>query len=222
MVAPRVLDLVVEASLLIRMATNLQTSVAVIIFVRHPELGKVKTRLAKTIGDEKALQVYNRLLEHTLVISKSINATKFVFYADEVQKKDLWNEPGYFRCKQKGADLGDRMKNAFSFIFQQRFRKVIVIGSDCYLLRSDIIETAINSLGNSDMVIGPAVDGGYYLLGMNKLYPEVFENKSWSSDLVAAQTIEDTKRLGLKLRMLDTLSDIDEFEDLAASGMQID
>ena len=197
-------------------------STAIIIFVRHPEIGKVKTRLAKVIGDKKALEVYTELLSHTLNITKSVDATKFVFYTEEVQKNDLWNEPGYFKCKQKGEDLGDRMRQAFYFVFQQRFKNVIIIGSDCYQLTSKIIEDTINRLSNDDIILGPAADGGYYLLGVNKFYSEFFEGKSWSTSEVATETIDDAKRLGLKFSLLETLSDIDEFEDLATSGFKLD
>ena len=216
------LDRVVEGQLQTKMAKLSSASVALLIFVRHPEIGKVKTRLAKVIGDEKALEVYTELLSHTLKITKSIDATKFVFYTEEVQKNDLWNEPGYFKCKQKGKDLGDRMKEAFSFVFQQRFKKVIIVGSDCYQLTSKIIEDTISLLSSNEMILGPAMDGGYYLLGMTKLYPEFFVGKSWSTSKVATETIDDAKRLGLKFSLLETLSDIDEFEDLATSGFKFD
>ncbi|WP_354355268.1 TIGR04282 family arsenosugar biosynthesis glycosyltransferase [Pedobacter sp. UYP30] len=199
-----------------------QKSVAIIIFVRHPELGKVKTRLAKSIGNEKALQVYTKLLQHTLEITKSIDAAKFVFYTEEIQENDLWSEKGYWKCKQKGTDLGERMKNAFSFLFEQGFKQVLIIGSDCYQLTSKAIEQAIKLLDESDLVLGPAVDGGYYLLGMSKLYSVLFENKTWSTDSVAAQTLQDAEKLDLKVVQLQALFDVDEFDDLVASGMQID
>lgn len=195
---------------------------AVIIFVRHPELGRVKTRLAKTIGDEKALRVYEQLLQHTLDITLPLAAAKFVFYADEIQKHDIWKTFGFWKCKQKGGDLGERMQHAFSSIFKLGFKKVAIIGSDCFQLTSDLMLDAFNALTISDIVLGPAVDGGYYLLGMKTVHQEFFKNKIWSTDTVALQTIEDAKRLNLKLELLKTLYDVDGFEDLAKSGLTVE
>ncbi|MGY3051938.1 rSAM/selenodomain-associated transferase 1 [Pedobacter sp. UYEF25] len=219
MAAQQVPVLVVEVQLQVK--TNFISSPidALIIFVRHPELGKVKTRLAASIGDEKALVIYQKLLRHTFTVTKPLTAAKFVFYAETIQKMDLWNEQGYWKCKQKGRDLGERMKHAFSFLFDQGFKRVIIIGSDCYLLTSRTILDAFEMLSTHQMVIGPAEDGGYYLLGMTKLYPEVFENKIWSTDQIAAQTIQDARKMGVKFSLLTTLSDVDEFDDLAKSGL---
>ncbi len=195
---------------------------AIIIFVRHPELGKVKTRLAKTIGNDKALRVYEQLLQHTLEVTMQLSAPKFIFYTNEIQKVDIWSNPGYWKCKQKGDDLGERMKNAFSFLFEQGFKRIVIIGSDCFQLTRDLIFKAFAALNNEDVVLGPAADGGYYLLGMNTLYPDFFEDKVWSGDHVASKTIEDAKRLELNFALLETLYDIDEFEDLEKSGFVLD
>ena len=213
---------VVEALLQTEMNKLPSASVAIIIFVRHPEIGKVKTRLAKSIGDEKALQIYKKLLQHTLDITSAVEAAKFVFYTEEIQEQDLWSKPNYTKCKQDGTDLGERMKNAFSFVFSKGFTHLVIVGSDCYQLKSNTIELAFSHLADNDFVLGPAVDGGYYLLGMNRLYSEVFENKIWSTSHVAEQTISDVERLGLSFKLLQTLNDVDEVEDLAASGITID
>lgn len=190
---------------------------ALIIFVRHPELGKVKTRLAKVIGDEKALQVYQQLLNHTYQITLSVNCRKFVYYAEDVIEHDLWSSPGFTKRKQYGRNLGERMGNAFKELFDQGFKKVLIIGSDCYQLQTEIIQEAIDFTGIKEAVIGPTYDGGYYLLATNRFIPEFFADKSWSTDLVIDQTLTDAVRLNLSYHLLKKLHDVDEAADLEAN-----
>jgi rSAM/selenodomain-associated transferase 1 len=115
---------------------------------------------------------------------------------------------------QTGDDLGERMKNAFATAFVEGFEKVVIIGSDCPQLTSMHIQEAFDLLSNYDIIIGPAVDGGYYLLGMKRLISEVFINKIWSSDQVFMQTMADIEHLHLSYYLLETLRDIDTEEDL--------
>lgn len=185
---------------------------ALIVFTRNPELGKCKTRLAATIGDENALEVYKFLLNHTADISKDIKADRYVFYSENIINKDLW-ETGIFRKKlQKGNDLGARMHNAFSELLEMGYEKVIIIGSDLLDLTSDIVNAAFGQLESNDVVIGPALDGGYYLLGMKKLHPHIFENKAWSTETVLENTIHDLQNC--EIHLLKELNDIDTFEDM--------
>ena len=186
---------------------------AIIIFVRNPELGKVKTRLAKEIGEEQALQVYTELLQHTHAITSQVDCDRFVFYTDAINKNDLWNV-GFEKRLQEGETLGDRMLLAFFDLFQQGYSKVIIIGSDCPELTSFIIEDAFDKLYTSDVVIGPSTDGGYYLLGLTKLVPPLFTNKQWSTDTVLADTINDIDHLRKSYSLLTELSDIDTADDL--------
>jgi rSAM/selenodomain-associated transferase 1 len=203
------------------MDKNSMRDTALIIFVRHPELGKVKTRLAKVIGDDKALTVYKQLLNHTYQITSPLDCRKFVYYAENVMDHDLWSSPGFTKRKQSGGDLGERMRNAFEELFNQGFKKVLIIGSDCYQLQTEILQEAINLTGIKEVVIGPTFDGGYYLLGTDHFVPELFINKIWSTEQVIKQTLEDTKRLSLSHHLLKKLHDVDEAADLEVNQIFI-
>jgi rSAM/selenodomain-associated transferase 1 len=181
-------------------------------FTRNPELGKVKTRLAKGIGEQNALEVYIKLLEHTESVLQKINTDKCVWYSVSVRQNDIWPEDSYQKKAQFGNDLGERMLNAFKDAFQQQYKKVIIIGSDLYDLQPKHIEEAITALDNNDIVIGPAQDGGYYLLGMKRLHEKAFAPKDWGTDTVLADTLKDLDNQNIHL--LDTLNDIDLAEDL--------
>lgn len=185
-----------------------------IIFTKNPELGKVKTRLAKTIGDEKALLIYSHLLNHTASFCVKTNATKYVFYSNSINTNDCFNLKNFYKFTQQGIDLGERMKNAFIEGFSKDFNNIIIIGSDCYDLTSNIINEAFNELNNHDFVIGPALDGGYYLLGMKNPFYQVFENKTWSTSSVLNDTLADIEHNNLTHYLLPKLSDIDNENDL--------
>ncbi len=187
---------------------------ALIIFVRNPILGKVKSRLAATLGKEKALDIYKALLFHTHNISFSLPADKFIFYEDFVNNDDLWENHIYNKLLQQGDDLGNRMKNAFRYLFEKGYEKIIIIGSDCYELSTEIVTEAYSLLTENNVVAGPASDGGYYLLGLKKFIPELFENKKWSSDTVYVDTIEQIKKLNYKLSALELLNDVDVESDI--------
>jgi hypothetical protein len=191
------------------------------VFAKNPEIGKVKTRLAKTIGDEKALMIYLKLLEHTYAIADKVFADKAVFYSEKVQEFDILDYYKFPKFLQKGENLGDRMDRAFGQAFGQHYEKVIIIGSDCYELTSEIIEDALVALDNHNVVVGPAHDGGYYLLGMDRHYSHLFRNKVWSSENVLLDTILDLKKLKLSYSLLPTLSDVDEEKDLGALSIHL-
>ena len=190
---------------------------AIIIFVRNPELGKVKTRLAAKIGNEKALEVYIKLLEHTRDILSGLEADKFVFGTEPFNLH--WR--GCINEIQTSGDLGSRMSNAFHLVFAKGYDRVIIIGSDCLELTKHHIEEAFAALNENDIVIGPATDGGYYLLGMKKLHGQLFENKSWSTDLVFRQTMDSINQSGLPIFSLEWLNDIDTEKDLPANWKNI-
>jgi len=197
------------------------SSTALVIFVRNPIYGQVKTRLAKDIGDERALAIYLQLLEHTLQITRVLSFRKFIYYADEVSDYDLWSVPGYTKRKQHGNDLGERMLNSFKELFDQGFNRIIIIGSDCLQLQTENLQEAVTLLESNTAVIGPASDGGYYLLGLTKLYPDLFVNKPWSTDQVFAKTIDDFNNQGISYALLEELSDIDDITDLEENGISI-
>lgn len=182
-----------------------------IIFTKNPIPGKCKTRLAKTIGDIAATKVYKVLLRHTALITEPVNAIKEVHYSDFVEDDDMFQN-NFVKKVQEGTHLGEKMKNAFAKAFQQGFQQVVIIGSDLLDINTDDINEAFSALETYDYVIGPAEDGGYYLLGMNKFNPTLFENKDWGSSTVLQETLKDLKNENIAL--LDERNDIDTFEDL--------
>jgi len=190
------------------------TKERLIIFVRNFEPGKVKTRLANTIGDEKALEVYQMLVRHTREITIPLNCSKTVYYSESVDEHDDWDPELFEKHEQKGKDLGERMHHAFEASFQRGFSKVSIIGSDCLELNTRHILDAFKSLDKQEIVLGPASDGGYYLLGMKEMKPALFRNKAWSTSSVFADTLNDAKDLGLSYSLLPELSDIDRAQDL--------
>ena len=192
---------------------------ALIIFTRNPELGKVKTRLAKTIGDEKALQVYCDLLLHTMTESKPVNCDKFVFYDSTIVEDDIWSKEFYHKKLQSSGDLGKRMHDAFETLFEMGYQNCIIIGSDLFDLKTSLIDTAFIKLLDHEAVIGPADDGGYYLLGLKQNNSLIFQNKDWGTNTVFKATISDLAEH--KVCVLDTLNDIDTFEDLERSSYNL-
>lgn len=187
-----------------------------VIFVKNPELGKCKTRLAATIGDEKALRFYKNMLVRTKEVTEQINVDKAIYYSSFIDQNDIWSiHPPFYKFLQNPSpDLGIKMKSAFEDAFESGYESVCIIGSDCYALDAKIIAQAFESLKTQDAVLGPSNDGGYYLLGMNRLIPEVFADKKWSTESVAPDTIQDFNKLNLQYSLLEGLTDIDTEEDL--------
>jgi len=183
-----------------------------LIFTRNPELGKCKTRLAATIGDKPALAIYTFLLRHTQTITTPLSATKTVYYSESIWENDIWDPTIYKKRLQEGEDLGQRMSNAFRDGFAQGNKKIVIIGSDMYDLSTDNLAHAFASLDKDDFVVGPAIDGGYYLLGMTRYTPSLFENKAWGSSSVLKDTLDDIK--GERICLLPPKNDIDYYEDL--------
>ena len=183
---------------------------ALIIFVKNPKEGQVKTRLATTIGNGSAVAIYKQLLHHTLAITQNLAVDKFVFYGDSINDNDLWLTQSYQKQLQQGFDLGERMKNAFELVFNLGYDKTIIIGSDCYELTQQILHDAYDELLIADAVIGPCNDGGYYLLGMKQLRPELFDTIQWSTDEVLPATKKILQDLQLQFELLPTLNDVDD------------
>jgi uncharacterized protein len=197
---------------------------ALIIFVRNPVRGAVKTRLASAIGDDRAFRVYQRMLEHTRSITRYVDCKKFLFYSDQVDTSDAWENDIYDKRLQVGDNLGKRMQQAFETVFAKFIgdpgSKVVIIGSDCMEITSTLIDAAFHVLDDHDLVIGPANDGGYYLLGMKQEHRSLFEEKAWSTDTVLNDTFKDATRLRLSHAELPVLSDIDEIDDLLRSPLR--
>jgi rSAM/selenodomain-associated transferase 1 len=190
----------------------METKNALIIFTRNPELGKVKTRLAATIGNQSALEIYKLLINHTVRITSTINADKYVFYSENIQQNDEWNPAVFTKKLQNGKDLGERMKNAFNLLFKKGYQKIVIVGSDIYELDSQDIDDSFIALKKSPFVIGPAKDGGYYLLGMTQLNNKIFKNKNWGMKTVFNDTIIDLKENAVAL--LSKKNDIDIYDDI--------
>lgn len=187
-----------------------------IVFARKPTLGQVKTRLAATIGDIKALKIYKKLLTHTRSVASASTCQGFAFLTEEGED-DFWN--GFFCELQSGDTLGDRMHEAFNLVFSKGYHQCVIIGSDCPELTKEIINSAFENLKSNDIVIGAATDGGYYLLGMKKLHPSIFKNKNWSTENVFIQTLMDIKQQGLTYHTMPVLNDVDEEKDIPAEWL---
>lgn len=185
-----------------------------IILAKNPVLGKAKTRLAATVGNKIALNVYAYLLEHTNAIAQKSGVPVHVFFTDELEEGEIWG--GFQQHLQKGYSLGDRMYNSLL----QVGTPAVIIGTDCFDLSEKIIQQAFIALENHDVVIGPAEDGGYYLIGMNTPQAQLFKNKKWSTDSVFIDTIEDIKTSGLTHFILPTLTDIDTEENIYNSSFK--
>jgi len=186
---------------------------ALIVFQKNKILGKVKTRLAETIGDEKALVCYAQMIEFTYQQLLNVEADIHLFYSDFVEPTTLDNCQTHI---QTGNDLGERMFNAFKEMKCIGYNQVVIIGSDCLELTRRLINEAFESLNTYDYVLGPALDGGYYLLGLNELSESLFLNKEWSNRFVFQSTIDTIQQQNKTVFLLDRLSDIDTFEDLKA------
>jgi len=192
--------------------TLARTKNLLLIFTRNPELGKGKRRLAATVGDKAALDIYTFLLEHTVKITNTLYAEKTVYYSEEIWEKDIWDTAIYKKKVQSGVDLGDRMANAFLDGFNNGFDKIIIIGSDMLDLNKEDLEHAFKTLDANDYVVGPAEDGGYYLLGMKKYNADLFANKTWGTDTVLADTLNTLE--GKKTALLAVKNDVDYYEDI--------
>ncbi|TGE20150.1 TIGR04282 family arsenosugar biosynthesis glycosyltransferase [Hymenobacter elongatus] len=187
-----------------------------LIFARHPELGRVKTRLAQTIGDPAALAVYVELLAHTHAATAALPVHKAVWLAEAQPEANPEFWPGYAQHLQNGSDLGARMQAAFAHSFAHGATAAVIIGTDCPDLAADHLTQAFETLQTHDVVVGPAADGGYYLLGMQKLHAAFFQDKIWSTASVLAELLADARRLNLRVHQLPRLRDIDTAADLAA------
>ncbi|MEN8768156.1 MAG: TIGR04282 family arsenosugar biosynthesis glycosyltransferase [Candidatus Arcticimaribacter sp.] len=182
-----------------------------LVFCKNPRLGKVKTRLAKTIGDEKALLIYKELLKKTASVLKELEVDIHLYYSDEIEENDLFSAIASQKKKQAGEQLGERMANAFQESFIS-YDKVVIIGTDLWTLETQDIHNAFQALEKQAAVIGPSKDGGYYLLGLNQFFPELFKQKEWGTDKVLSSTLADLNHINYHL--LKEKNDVDTFSDL--------
>ena len=190
-----------------------------IVFIRNPELGKVKTRLAQEIGAEKTLEIYNALLNFTRDVALKVDAERFLYYFEYIVD-DNWKETHFHKKIQVGKDLGKKMSAAFQDVLGH-CDKAIIIGSDCPQITSELIEKAYNYLNSHDLVIGPTYDGGYYLLGMKSPYKSLFKDINWSTESVFGDTLKIAKKESLTYHVLGKLSDVDHKEDWEEYGWEV-
>ena len=161
-----------------------------LVFAKNPILGKVKTRLAKSIGKEKALEIYKNLLKKTASVLKTLEVDIHLYYSDYIEKDDFFSTVSSQKKTQTGKQLGERMSNAFreSLI---SYDKVVIIGTDLWTLEIQDIKNAFKALEHHAAVIGPSTDGGYYLLGLTEFMPRIFLNKQWGTSNVLPNTLND-------------------------------
>ncbi|MDX1408690.1 MAG: TIGR04282 family arsenosugar biosynthesis glycosyltransferase [Saprospiraceae bacterium] len=194
------------------MSSDGQPETALIIFVKHPQPGQVKTRLAATMGDAMAVSIYERLLHYTKEITDDYPGPRYVYYHGRLPEHDLWEGPHIVRHQQNGPDLGARMLNAFAEVLSV-YDQALIIGSDCGELRTDHLNAARQSLAYADVVLGPSRDGGYYLLGLKQPLSILFEDIDWSTDGVLPTTLSRLLSGGLSFKLLETLADVDTEDD---------
>ncbi len=197
----------------------MNTKKLLIIFYKNPVLGKVKTRLAATLGDQKAFAIYLQLAHHTQQICQTIAVDKVVYYSDYMDTADFWEAAHFKKEVQRGETLGERMLNAFAQSFQNDYQQVCIIGTDCLELTANVLQQAFDDLIKKDIVLGLAKDGGYYLLGMKKVHESFFYNKKWSTHTVGHDTLLDILHQRKTYSLLPLLSDVDVEEDLKGKNL---
>ena len=211
------------------MPDNMEKNI-LIVFVKLPEPGSVKTRLAKDLGNERAAEIYSDIAKDIVSrVSKSNQYDTYIFYDPPNRGNDLklWlsdiaNIDNERMVPQEGDSLGERISNAFETVFSSGAKRAVIIGSDCTDVTAAMIEESFSMLSHSDAVLGPAEDGGYYLLGLKRFIPELFEDIDWSTERVLEQTVSRLANSGLKYRLLKTLRDIDNLNDLRNHLKNID
>src|SRR5262245_46417110 len=185
-----------------------------IIFVKAPQAGQVKTRLAAEIGADAACAAYARLVEELLQRLRKLPRVELRFTPDDTRHRiQAWLAPGWEAQPQGSGDLGARLARAFDEAFAAGAQGVVIIGSDCPEVGAADIHAAWEGLQTSDVVLGPATDGGYWLIGLRTRQPILFADMPWSSSTVLAETLKQARKAGLKIRKLRELSDVDTAAD---------
>lgn len=185
-----------------------------IVFVKNIILGKVKTRLAKTVGDVAAFNIYYHLYSITEQESGKVETDRHIYFSDVIIPSG-WD--GGIKFVQEGEDLGERMKSAFQHGFDNGYENIVLVGSDLPNISKKIIDSGFDSLQTNDVVFGPAFDGGYYLIGLSKMNETIFDNKPWSQSTLLDVTLQELSEQETSVSLLTPLNDIDTFEDLIAS-----
>jgi len=185
-----------------------------IVFLKAPRLGTVKTRLAKTLGADDACAAYRQLVETLLARIAEVETVELCFAPDEAKHEILpWIRGSWQAVAQGGGDLGERLDRAFQSAFTQGSRRVLIIGSDCPEITISDLEAAWSALEFHDVTLGPADDGGYWLIGLRAPQPSLFCEMPWSTSEVLRTTLDRCAAAGLRVQLLRTLSDVDTEDD---------
>lgn len=190
-----------------------------IIFSRYPKPGQTKTRLIPVLGKEGAANLQRRLTEYTLKQAKELKEFQEIeiavyFTGENINLMRDWLGKDISYYAQVEGDLGVKMRSAFAESFARKNDRVVIIGIDCPSLNCHILESAFNALKKNDLVLGEAADGGYYLIGLTKLFPELFIDINWGTDRVFNQTKAIANILNLTIAYLPIFRDLDRPEDL--------
>ncbi|MGB3799368.1 MAG: TIGR04282 family arsenosugar biosynthesis glycosyltransferase [Lewinella sp.] len=195
---------------------------ALIIMVKNPIPGKTKTRLAEDVGNDQALAMYDLLMQHTRDQALGLaHTTRYLHYSEFVDAKDQWPNGKFIKLVQVGEGLGERMAAAFDHAFARGHDRIIIVGSDCPGITTDLLTQAYEELVTHELVVGPATDGGYYLLGMRHAHPSLFTEMTWSVDSVLEETMRRATKQGLSAATLPALSDVDRLEDWLGYGWKL-
>jgi rSAM/selenodomain-associated transferase 1 len=191
---------------------------ALVIFARAPQLGRVKTRLAAELGDQRALAVYRELAERAVGAVRGAAPVIVVSYAppDAADEMTCWLGGDLLYDPQAAGDLGARMHAAIAARRAAGARRVVVIGTDCPGVTAPVVRSAFAALDDADLVLGPAADGGYYLIGMREPHAVLFHDVPWSTDRTLAVTLERARAARLRVALLHTLRDVDTADDWRA------
>lgn len=188
------------------------TKSCIILFAKPPVKGLVKTRLATDLGNDTTLEIYQQLLQNAVNQASSSIADLVIYWSEKNFDSTLYSKFPF--QIQFGENLGKRMINAFNWAFECGYEKVVIMGSDCPELNAEVIDYSFTALSKADLVFGKAEDGGYYLVGMNRLYEPILDFKEWSHSQVLENALQVAREMKLKVELLPVLSDIDNVRDL--------
>lgn len=197
------------------------SSSALIIFVKNPVPGRVKTRLAATVGDQEAMRIYLALCARTRDICLGIDADRYLYYSDFIDPHDAWSNAAFHKRCQVDGDLGQRMESALQEVLAHH-QQAVLVGTDCPLLSATILQESLDQLTTYDAILGPATDGGYYLLGLRQVIPTIFRDMTWSTDQVLADTVVRLTEAGATYHTVATLPDIDFATDWEQYGWPLE
>ncbi|MBI5800511.1 MAG: TIGR04282 family arsenosugar biosynthesis glycosyltransferase [Verrucomicrobia bacterium] len=185
-----------------------------VVFLKAPRPGSVKTRLAETLGADAACAAYRQLVEALLANLAPLQAVELCFApADASAEINPWLRTDWSACPQSEGDLGERLHAAFTEHFLSDAEHVVIIGSDCPAVTPTDISDAWLALDGHDVVLGPALDGGYWLIGLRAPQPNLFTGMPWSTDAVFGETTRRARESGLRIATLRELSDVDTVAD---------